>query len=157
MTPAEFEAAVRAGLPAGYYVRRQVPPARSMSRTATWVIEGHGWKMSRIESPNLLPEHLIRDAVAHAAKAPERAEAAVIAAAEAEVEKARKQELADLALLHGPRATAKQVDYIMRLLAARKRSGEGGGFMTGPTDRAGVERLSAADASAYIDSLKGAY
>ncbi|GLF95200.1 hypothetical protein SYYSPA8_12905 [Streptomyces yaizuensis] len=29
--------------------------------------------------------------------------------------------------------------------------------MTGPTDRAGIERMTAADASSYISSLKGDY
>lgn len=54
-------------------------------------------------------------------------------------------------------ATGSQVDLIMTLLAARRRSGEGGGFFVGPTDRVGVARLSRADASAYIDSLRGSY
>jgi hypothetical protein len=54
-------------------------------------------------------------------------------------------------------ATARQIDHILRLLAMRQRSGEGGGFMTGPTTREGVARLSVADASAYIDSLSGNY
>lgn len=156
-TTAEFKAAVEAGLPAGYYVSRKTPPARSMSKTATWVVEGHGWSTKRDESPALLPEHLIREAVAHAEAAPVRAERAVIAEAQAAVEAAHRQQLNDLSLLHGPRATANQIDYILKLLAARERSGEGGGFMAGPTDRAGIERMSFADASAYIDSLKGQY
>jgi hypothetical protein len=54
-------------------------------------------------------------------------------------------------------ATDAQVNYIMDLLARRAASGEGGGFFHGPTDRAGVRRLTRADASAYIDSLKGTY
>lgn len=54
-------------------------------------------------------------------------------------------------------AQPRQVDYIMDLLARRRRSGEGGGFMVGPTDRAGVARMSEADASAYISSLTGDY
>lgn len=157
MTPSEFAAAVQAGLPAGYTVTRKTPPARSMSRTATWVVEGHGWSTRRDESPALLPEHLVAEAVKHAEAAPARAEAAVLVAAAAAVEKAHREELADLRLLHGPRATERQVEYILRLLAARERQGEGGGFMAGPTDRAGIERMSAADASAYIDSLKGNY
>lgn len=157
MTPAEFKAAVEAELPAGYYVSRKAPPSRSMSKTATWVVEGHGWSARRDESPALLPAHLIAAAIAHAEAAPARAEAAVLAAAEAAVEQARQQDLADLRLLEGPRATERQVEYILKLLAARERQGEGGGFMAGPTDRAGIERMSAADASMYIDSLKGNY
>lgn len=54
-------------------------------------------------------------------------------------------------------ATSRQVDYIMNLLARRARSGEGGGFMTGPTSRAEVRKMSQGDASAYITSLTGDY
>ncbi|MFI8201112.1 hypothetical protein ACIF6K_32070 [Streptomyces sp. NPDC085942] len=54
-------------------------------------------------------------------------------------------------------ATDRQVEYILSLLAARRRSGEGGGFMFGPTDRAGIAQLTREDASSYIDSLKGTY
>ncbi|MFC8723785.1 hypothetical protein [Streptomyces bacillaris] len=54
-------------------------------------------------------------------------------------------------------ATDRQVDYILRLLTARRRSGEGGGFFDGPTDRAGIEQLTRADASTYINSLTGNY
>lgn len=54
-------------------------------------------------------------------------------------------------------ATARQVDYILNLLSRRRRSGEGGGFFNGPTDRAGIAKLSQADASAYINSLTGDY
>ncbi|MBB5110107.1 hypothetical protein [Streptomyces spectabilis] len=54
-------------------------------------------------------------------------------------------------------ATPRQADYILQLLALRERLGEEGGFMTGPTTRAGIEELSKAGASAYIDSLKGSY
>jgi hypothetical protein len=55
------------------------------------------------------------------------------------------------------RATPRQVDFIMSLLARRERTGEGGGFFTGPTDRESVARLTRTEASTYIDSLKGAY
>jgi len=54
-------------------------------------------------------------------------------------------------------ARDRQVDYIMNLLARRRRNGDGGGFFNGPTDRAGVAKLSQADASAYIDSLTENY
>lgn len=54
-------------------------------------------------------------------------------------------------------ATGRQIDYILTLLTRRARSGEGGGFFTGPTDRAGIAKLSQADASAYINSLTGNY
>ncbi|MEV5204392.1 hypothetical protein [Streptomyces sp. NPDC053720] len=54
-------------------------------------------------------------------------------------------------------ATPRQVQYILDLLAERQSSGEGGGFYRGPEDAAGVARLTRTEASAYIDSLKGAY
>lgn len=54
-------------------------------------------------------------------------------------------------------ASPRQVDYIMTLLSRRRRSGQGGGFFAGPTDRAGLAKLSQADASAYIDSLRDEY
>lgn len=54
-------------------------------------------------------------------------------------------------------ATPRQVDYILSLLAGRRRDGDTSGFMTGPTDRAGIEQMTRSEASTYIDSLKGAY
>ncbi|MFI2577687.1 hypothetical protein ACH5AJ_36440 [Streptomyces rochei] len=54
-------------------------------------------------------------------------------------------------------ATTRQVNHIMTLLDRRARSGDGGGFMTGPTTRAGVEGLTAEEASTYIDSLTETY
>ncbi len=56
-----------------------------------------------------------------------------------------------------PLATAKQIDYIMSLLAGRARTGEEGGFMTGPTTREGVAKMTRTAASNYISSLKGGY
>ncbi|MCX5202505.1 hypothetical protein OG897_13735 [Streptomyces sp. NBC_00237] len=54
-------------------------------------------------------------------------------------------------------ATERQVAYILSLLDQRRRSGEGGGFFQGPTNRQGVERLTRAEATTYIRSLKGDY
>lgn len=54
-------------------------------------------------------------------------------------------------------ATSKQADYIMSLLAASTRSGEEGGFMTGPTTYSEVAKMTRTAASAYISSLKGTY
>lgn len=54
-------------------------------------------------------------------------------------------------------ATERQIDYILNLLDRRRRDGEGGGFFNGPTDYAGIAKLSRTEASAYIDSLTGSY
>jgi hypothetical protein len=56
-----------------------------------------------------------------------------------------------------PRATPRQVDYIFNLLAQRAASGVAGGFMTGPTDRAGIEAMTKSEASIYITSLTEDY
>jgi len=87
----------------------------------------------------------------------EKAEQDIVQAAEDTVREAREQQLAQARREKGELATPRQVDYILRLLAARERSGEGGGFFTGPTDRAGIELLSKSEASTYITSLKGDY
>lgn len=50
-------------------------------------------------------------------------------------------------------ATARQVEYILSLLA---RHG-GGGFYQGPRDRGGIAQLTKAQASLYIDSLTDNY
>ena len=54
-------------------------------------------------------------------------------------------------------ATERQVDFIMKLLAWCGVSGEADGFMSGPTTREAVAKLSKAQASAYITSMKGGY
>ena len=54
-------------------------------------------------------------------------------------------------------ATTRQIDYIMDLLAKRRRDGEGGGFFAGPRSRAEIAKMTAEDASAYIRSLTGTY
>ncbi|MET8661665.1 hypothetical protein [Streptomyces griseus] len=54
-------------------------------------------------------------------------------------------------------ATDRQVELILSLLSERRRTGDGGGFQTGPVDRPGIEKLTREQASTYIDSLKGAY
>lgn len=56
-----------------------------------------------------------------------------------------------------PMATLPQIDYITSLLEQRKRSGVGGGFMTGPTSRDGIARMTRQDASTYIMSLREDY
>lgn len=54
-------------------------------------------------------------------------------------------------------ATPRQVGYIVALLRERAKSGEGGGFMVGPTETAEIRKMSKRDASAYINSLRGDY
>ena len=54
-------------------------------------------------------------------------------------------------------ATERQVDFIMSLVARRAAYGEADGFMSGPTTREAVAKLSKAQASAYITSMKGGY
>ena len=54
-------------------------------------------------------------------------------------------------------ATERQVDFIMTLLAWRGFSGEADGFVSGPTTREEVAKLSKSQASAYITSMKGGY
>lgn len=54
-------------------------------------------------------------------------------------------------------ATERQVDYIMSLIAHRAAYGEADGFMAGPTTHEAIAKLSKAQASAYITSLKGQY
>lgn len=62
-------------------------------------------------------------------------------------------------------ATDRQVEYIIKLLIDRVRSGEGGGFAStkglytpdGTIDRAAVTALTKAQASQLITSLTGSY
>lgn len=54
-------------------------------------------------------------------------------------------------------ASPRQVDYILALLAQRRRDGDDSGFYQGPTKRADIEQMSSRDASTYITSLKGDY
>lgn len=106
-------------------------------------------------------DHLINAAVHHAAGAAERirehADRQAVASAEKQVREAREAQLAELRARKGELATPRQVDYILQLLAQRRRTGDGGGFFQGPTDRAGIEELTKAEASTYITSLKEEY
>ncbi|MFD4830109.1 hypothetical protein ACFWPV_09680 [Streptomyces uncialis] len=54
-------------------------------------------------------------------------------------------------------ATDRQVTYILDLLAERERTGDVGGFMTGPTNQHGIEQMTRREASLYITLLTGAY
>jgi hypothetical protein len=75
----------------------------------------------------------------------------------AQEEAATAPNAAGAALPSEPLATPRQVEYIINLLARRDREGIGSGFMDGPTDRAGIEKLTRKKASLYITSLKGEY
>ncbi|MFD7093367.1 hypothetical protein [Streptomyces xanthophaeus] len=144
----------------GYYwqVSGSLPEDPS-TLTQTWD-EGQEVKGSWAEGTTWL-DILIHWAVSHAEGAPERIakkrEADAIEEAESLVRKAREAQLRKLVRERGPLATPRQIDYILNLLAERKRTGEGGGFFYGPTDRAGIEELSKSDASSYIKSLTGDY
>lgn len=101
---------------------------------------------SKLTVPEL--RKLVADTKAYQQRQADKARAARQGAAQQEAFRRRQAALP---------ATDRQVDFIVNLLAARRRSGEEGGFFVGPVDRAGIARLSRADASAYIDSLKGDY
>lgn len=174
---AEFHAAFLENTPAGYRIERTIPRAGSMNRTPCWLLTGSAandpstvrqtlpvdWTAQGKNWPEntTLVDVLIHWANQHAAGAQERiqkkAEQDAIEAAEAAVREAREEQLAAVRRVKGTLATPRQVEYIEQLVAIRQRSGEGGGFFLGPTDRAGIEELSKAEASLYIDSLKGNY
>lgn len=168
---AETGAAILNALPDGYYVRKhEVRYHRSSINENHWV-----WRLAgddndpqdvrgdvRLDTDkDIAVEHLVRCATQHAAGTADRiqakAEQDAIEAAESAVREAREAQLAEARQQKGPLATPRQVDYILQLLGRRERSGEGGGFFYGPTDRAGIETLSKAEASTYITSLKGDY
>lgn len=72
---------------------------------------------------------------------------------------ARAQEQQDTAQAQARRglATDRQISYILDLLAKRHHDGDDSGFYYGPTDRAGIAKMTRAEASTYITSLKGEY
>ncbi|MFD8839801.1 hypothetical protein [Streptomyces griseofuscus] len=168
---AETAAAITEALPDAYWVREHEIRYRSSLTPNYWVWRLEGGTNNdpqdvrcdiRMSTDRETIVRVMTDAATqHAAGAPERiakkAEADAIAAAEATVREARQQQLAELQASKGALATPRQVDYILQLLARRERTGEGGGFFYGPTDRAGIEEMSKADASTYISSLKGDY
>lgn len=171
---AEIAAGVLEQLPEEYrFAKREVRYHSSSISSNHWVWEVTGGinrdpeqlKASiRVDTASSVEEvitNLLKNVHAHAEGATDRiakkAEQDAIAAAEATVRKARAEQLAEARRTKGPLATPKQVDYILQLLSRRERTGEGGGFFYGPTDRAGIEEMSKADASTYITSLKGDY
>ncbi|MFJ6667399.1 hypothetical protein [Streptomyces sp. NPDC091383] len=164
---ADFYAKFYENTPAGYRVDKSIPRAGRMDNTTYWVVtgstDGDPYELKQripVDSATAV-DTLIMWANQHAAGAPERiakkAEADAIAAAEAAVREAREAQLEEARRQKGALATPRQIDYIIQLLARRERTGEGGGFFYGPTDRAGIEEMSKADASTYITSLKGDY
>jgi hypothetical protein len=171
---AEIAAGILEQLPEEYhFAKREVRYHSSSINSNHWVWEVTGGTSNdpkelkadiRVDTPASVEEviaHLMMNVHAHAQGAEERiakkAEQDAIAAAEATVREAREEQLTDARRQKGPLATPRQVDYILQLLARREHTGEGGGFFYGPTDRAGIEEMSKADASTYITSLKGDY
>jgi hypothetical protein len=169
---AETGAALLNALPAGYYVRKhEVRYQRSSINSNRWewrLAGGDDNDPQDVRGSRPLDadkaeavEYLVRCATEHAAGTADRitkkAEQDAIAAAEATVREAREKQLAEARRTKGPLATPRQVDFILQLLDRREYNGEGGGFFYGPTDRAGIEMLSKAEASTYITSLKGDY
>lgn len=157
---AQTHLALVEGMPDGYRPTRGTYSANSVrAGQAYWKVEGpDGYKQtSDVNDQGSHVDALIRSAVAHAAKASERAAKRAVEEAEAAVREARVEQLAELERTKGELASPRQVEYIMRLLAYREISGEGGGFFLGPTSRAGVEGLSKREATLYITSLKGDY
>lgn len=166
---AEAYAAFYENTPDDYRITRRLHPARSMKSGPYWRLEGGMEGDSHPLCFDQDSDRLTRDLVdmfiamvkTHAESAPARiaaaAEKAAVAAAEAAVREAREQQLEDARRQKGALATPKQIDYILQLLEQRERTGEGGGFFTGPTDRAGLETLSRREASTYITSLKVDY
>ena len=169
---AETAAAITEALPENYWIRKHEVRYHSSS------INSNYWVMRLEGGDNDDPQDVRCDvrlgadhetavqqmttaAEKHAAGSParirEKAEREAVAAAEAAVREAREEQLAEARRQKGPLATPRQVDYILQLLDRRERTGEGGGFFYGPTDRAGIEEMSKADASTYITSLKGDY
>ncbi|WP_331726270.1 hypothetical protein [Streptomyces sp. NBC_00470] len=171
---AELYAKFYENTPAGYYIDTYTPRITSMDRSTQWLLSGStegdpqeikltlsfdwtrndGWPEGTTHV-----DVLIKWARDHAEGAAQRiqdkAERDAIEAAETAVREAREQQLAELRRQKGTLATEKQVDYILQLVAAHTRTGRGGGTLYGPTDRAGIEEMSKADASMYIDWLKG--
>jgi hypothetical protein len=169
---AETAAAITEALPENYWIRKhEVRFHRSSINSNYWV-----WRLAGGDNDDpqdvrcevrlgtdraLTVQQMTAEAEKHAAgsadRIREKAEREAIAAAEGAVREAREAQLAEARRQKGPLATPKQVDYILQLLARRERTGEGGGFFYGPTDRAGIEEMSKVDASTYITSLKGDY
>lgn len=171
---AEIAAGILEQLPQEYrFAKRQVRYHSSSINSNHWVWEVTGGTSNdpkqlkasiRVDTASSVEDviaHLMKNVHAHAQGAAERiakkAEEDAIAAAEATVREAREEQLAEARRTKGPLATPRQVEFILQLLARRERTGEGGGFFYGPTDRAGIEEMSKADASTYITSLKGDY
>lgn len=82
-------------------------------------------------------------------------DAAYLAAKEAEAEAQEREYLAATLPASETPATARQVAFIMRLIA--RGAHHEGGFYIGPTTREGVEQMTKGAASAYITSLLGEY
>lgn len=141
---AEKYAELLGDLPSGYSLQ-YVPSRKAFGPAKDWLASSPraAWRETFATA-----EQAVAAAVNHAEAAPQRAEAACLAAAEEIISAEAAVQTANL-------ATPRQVDYILSLLA--QRGGAGGGFFNGPTDRAGIALLTKTQASAYITSLKEEY
>jgi len=169
---AETAAAIIEALPEAYWIRKhEVRYSRSSLSSNYWVWRLQGGDngdpqdvrcdvrigTDRETAVRQMTAAAEKHAAGSADRIREKADREAIATAEATVREARETQLEEARRTKGPLATPKQVDYILQLLARREYTGEGGGFFSGPTDRAGMEELSRTDASTYITSLKGDY
>lgn len=169
---AETAAAITEALPESYWIRKhQVRYHSSSINSNYWVLRLEGGDNDDPQDVRcdvrlgtdreIAVQQMTAAAEKHAAgsadRIREKADREAIAAAEATVREAREAQLAEARRQKGPLATPRQVEFILQLLDRRERTGEGGGFFYGPTDRAGIEEMSKADASTYITSLKGDY
>lgn len=152
---AEAVAALVELLPGGYQLNYAVQRAGSMNSNYGWYLTGPAWKSIYSADPTALIVHLqyaIEGEAARVAKANAKANEQAAAKIEREMAATAEQIRQEMDL-----ATDKQVGYIMTLLAKRARTGDGGGFMSGPTTIEGVRAMKRADASLYIDSLTERY
>lgn len=117
-----------------------------------------GWNVYHNEGSSPMSEHGEDQAAAEeSARKLQVARDERAAAKKAEQVKAdaAAAEREQLTATKGPLATPRQIDYIMTLLAQGRH--HEGGFYVGPTTHTEIAKLSKAEASAYITSLKGTY
>jgi hypothetical protein len=141
--------------PDGYEVLYHVPRRGSMSTNPTFQVTGPSYQSIKAEDPRtLIPhvQHAVHGQQARIDRANDTAARAAADQIERDLATQAEQVRDELGL-----ATPKQVSYIMRLLATRARSGDGGGFFAGPTTIEDVRAMTKSDASTYITSLTERY